>query len=288
MTLLYALGGKGAKRREILGKPDGRHDLGQLRGGFNAQQAHIQRRRRIGLQRPAHGAHLDRHLDAAAEVAFLVGPPLGERRVAVAAGRESMRPGFDGTPIVSGGNGHGIDAVHDPLVVGGCPVGVHRREVRGNDDPVAHLLSAVVVPTQRRVRNRALGAGKRAVREVGENPQKNLPAGDGLDQRGDAFAHPVGEIGAHGVTGIHEQVDNQGRLAARTQRMCMQFDIPGTAAAGNHFRMKAVGQVEDFLSAFDQRGFCRLDIGEIDDLDLTDQDGVGRLGDEAAVLADQL
>ena len=226
VALLDALGGQRPKRREVLSESDRRHDLSQLRGGFHAQQAHIQRRRGIGFQGAADGAHLDRHLDAAAQVAILVGPPLGERRIALSAGRVGMRPGLDGAPVVARGDGDGVDAVHNPLVVGGRPVRVHRRKVGRDDDAVADLFARVVVSSQRRVGNRAPGPGERAIRQVGKNAQEDLPAGDGLDQRRDAFAHSVGEIGPHGIAGIHEQVDNQRGLAAGRQSMGVQFDIP--------------------------------------------------------------
>ena len=50
--------------------------------------------------------------------------------------------------------------------------------------------------------------------------------------------------------------------------MNMQFDILCTPAAGNHVRVKAVGQVEDALPVLDDCGLGRLDVEQIDDLDL--------------------
>ena len=160
VALLDAFRGQRAERRKVLGKPDGRHDFSQLHGGFHTQQPHVQRRGRIGLQRSADGAHLDRHLDAAAEVAFLIGPPLRERRVAVPASRIGVGTGFNGTPVVARSDGDGIDAVHDPLVVGGRPVRIHRRKVRRDNNSVANLFAGVVVASQCRVRNRAPRPGE--------------------------------------------------------------------------------------------------------------------------------
>ena len=69
--------------------------------------------------------------------------------------------------------------------------------------------------------------------------------------------------------------------------MRVQLDIPRTPTARDHFRVKAVCQVENFLLAFHERGSCRLDVVQIDNLNLPDQYGIGRLGDEAAMLPDQ-
>ncbi|MBS1270081.1 MAG: hypothetical protein MAG794_01034 [Gammaproteobacteria bacterium] len=52
-----------------------------------------------------------------------------------------MRRGFHCPPIIAGGQGDGVDTVHDALVVGGRPIRIDSREIAGNDDAVPHLFA---------------------------------------------------------------------------------------------------------------------------------------------------
>ena len=131
-----------------------------------------------------------------------------------ATGRIGVGAGFNGAPIVSSGDGDGIDTVHYPLVVSSRPVRIDRREIRRDDDSVANPFTRVIGSGKRGVRYRAPGPGKRPVRQIGEDSQKDLSPGNRLDQRRDALAHPVGDVGAHGIAGVHQQVHDQRGLAA--------------------------------------------------------------------------
>ena len=129
VTLLDAFGRERADRGEVLREADGRHDLRELRGRVDAEQAQIQRHRRIRLDRRTDDADLDRHLDAAAQVAFLVGPPVRQRRVAAAARGIGVRAGLDRAPVVAGRDRDRVDAVHDAFVVRRGAVRIDGREL---------------------------------------------------------------------------------------------------------------------------------------------------------------
>ena len=124
------------------------------RGALDAEDLERQPRARVHAQRAADGADGQRQLDAADEVARAVvgDAPGGERAVAAVppCGGEGVGAGLDGAPVVAGGDDHGVDAVHDALVVRGGAVGIELGEARRGDDAVAHLLA--------RVRSRSSGS----------------------------------------------------------------------------------------------------------------------------------
>ena len=72
------------------------------------------------------------------QLAVVLGAPDGERAVAPVGGGERVRARLDAAPVVAGRDHHRVDAVHDPLVVGGGAVGIVLGEARRRDDAVAH------------------------------------------------------------------------------------------------------------------------------------------------------
>ena len=289
VALLDAFGRERADRREVLRETHGGHDLPELGRGLDAEQAQIQRHGRVRLDRRTDDAHLDRQLDAAAEIAGLVGPPVRQRRIAAAARRVSVRAGLDGAPVVARRDGDGIDAVHDAFVVRGGAIRIDGRELGGDDDAVARLLAACSrLPASCSTGILQLRAHERAVGEVRQDAQEHLAARDRLDERRDALAHAVDEIRAHRVARVDEQVHDEHLLGARRQRMDEQLDVAGAAAARHHVRVQAVGEVDDLLLALAQRLLRLLHVGQIHDLNLADQNRVRRFGLETAARADQL
>ena len=191
--------------------------------------------------------------------------------------------GLDGAPVVAGGERHGVDAVHDALVVGGGAVRVDVGEVGGDDDAVAHALAGEALARERGGRQRDLGARQRAVGEVGEDAQEDLALGDGLDQRGHAFAHAVDQVGAHGVAGVDEQVHDEhlavhawssGSCGPRRPRRRRRAR---PCAGGSCWRGRGFPAARS-STALMARGMS----GHLDHLDLADQDGRRRGGREAA------
>jgi len=100
--------------------------------------------------------------------------------------------------------------------------------------------------------------------------------------------HAVDEIRAHRVARVDEQVHDEHLLRARRQRVDEQLDITRAATARNHVGVQAVGEVDDVLLVVAQRALCFFDVGEVQNLYLTDEDRVRRLGLEAAAGADEL
>ena len=124
MILLYAVGGQGAQGGEVLRQTDHTHNTGQFRGIGRTEQAMVYAHAWVGLQRPAHGAHFHRYGNLPNQIAFFTFVPAGKRLVATAARGVGVGGGFDSTPVVAGGQCHGIDTIHNALVMSRGAVGV--------------------------------------------------------------------------------------------------------------------------------------------------------------------
>ena len=288
VVLLDAGGGQGAQGGVVLRQADGAHHRGQFRAFRRPQQAVVQAHGGVGFERTADRADLHGHLDLADQIASLVHMPARQRAVAAIARGVGVGRRFDGAEVVAGGDGHGIDAVHDALVVGGRAVRIDQRQIVRQHDAVAHLGAGEALHGQILRRYGHLGANQRAIGEVGEDAQEDLAAGDGFHEARHAFAHAVDDVRAHGVAGVHQQVQHhhvaQGpfRVAALRRTVAEDLDAASAAASGDHLRMQAVGEVEDFLLAPEQRPPRPLGIGHVDDLHLADEHRIGDLGAIAA------
>ena len=133
VAALDAVGGERAQRGEVGGQARAADDRRQRLGVGDAEQALGEARARVRVQRAADGADRHRHLEAADEV-VAVGAPDRERPVAPVGGGERVRARLDAAPVVAGRDHDRVDAVHDPLVVGGGAVGIVLGEARGGDD----------------------------------------------------------------------------------------------------------------------------------------------------------
>ena len=169
-----------------------------------------------------------------------------------------------------------------PLLCVAARYGSTRRELGGDDDAVARLLARVAAARELLDGNLAARAHDRAIGEVRQDAQEHFAARDRLDERRDAFAHAVDEIRAHRVARVDEQVHDEHLLRARRQRMHEQLDVACAAAARDHVRVQAVGEVDDLLLAIAQRLLRLLHVRQIHDLNLADQDRIRRFGAEAA------
>ena len=128
-----------------------------------------------------------------------------------------MRPGFDGAPVVAGGDDHRVHAVHDALVVRGRPVGIRRGEGPGLDDAIPHLFAAERAESSARrecqFRNRIVQvafASRRSAR-LERIFKWTRPPVICFHARRQAFAGGVDRVGAHRVAHI---VDKMGQYVS--------------------------------------------------------------------------
>ena len=133
---------------------------------------------RVRLHLAADRADLQGKGQFADEIAGIVHGPGGERAVAVTAPRVGVGGRLDRPPVVAGREGDGVDAVHDALVVGGGPVGVHRREFVREHDAVAHPLAGEIGRLEQRGRDHGAGAHQGPVGQVGKDTQEHPAAAD--------------------------------------------------------------------------------------------------------------
>ena len=208
MAALDAVGDQGAESGEVLSQTDRRHHFGEFARRLHLGQTQVHGHRGVGLERAADDADPNGELDLAGQRTVLGLGPSRQRGVVGTARRIGVGPGFHRPPVVAGRESDGVDAVHDALVVGRRSVGVDGRELAGDDDAVAHLLAVVAVVAEVLDRDLHLGSHQRAIGQIRQNPEEDLAAGDTLDERSDAFAHGVDQIGAHGVAGVDQKVDH--------------------------------------------------------------------------------
>ena len=85
-----------------------------------------------------------------------------------------MRARPNRTPVLAHGDGGGVDAVHDALVVRRGAVGVGLERARALD-PVGDLVAAEPLPGESGRRDAASRAHEAAVRQVREDAQVDAP-----------------------------------------------------------------------------------------------------------------
>ena len=229
VSALYALGGKGAKRTQVLRQTDGDGDLAELLRRCDPENLQGKPRQRMRPGGTAHQADRHRQFDAADQGADAILLPARERCVRAAAAGISMGPGLDRPPIVAGGNDHRVDAVHDPLVVGGGAIGVDGGQRVGVEDRFDDFRAAAPAGRQRVWRDPHPGTRKPQVRQVREDPQADRAAGDALDERRHGFGHGVDGVGAHRVAHVDDQVHHDHGAAGRIGKH-VYLDVAAAAA----------------------------------------------------------
>jgi hypothetical protein len=170
VPLLDAFGGQRTKRAHVLRQTDGNGDFRQLLRTLHAKYLQGRSRSGMGLGGTADEAERHRHLNGADEIALAIDFPIGERGVAAGARGPDMGAGLDGAPVIAGGDHHGIDTVHDALVVGRSAVGIDDRKRTGLDDAAGDPLAIIFLGLQR-LRRHAPGAGDAQIGIVRQNAQ---------------------------------------------------------------------------------------------------------------------
>ena len=149
-----------------------------------------------------------------------------------------------------------------------------------------HLRAGEAEVRQRLEGDAAGGAREPQVGEIGEDAQPHPAAGDALDQRRDALAHGVDQVGAHGVLGVDDQVHDRVRLGPDRQQA--HFDVLRASASRLHRGMQAVRHRQDRVLLPEDRRFGSLGVGKLGDLHLADHARRVGVRLEPATLADDL
>ena len=168
-------------------------------------------------------------------------PPGGERAVAAGAAGVGVRPRLDRAPVVAGGDREGVDAVHDPLVVGGRAVRVGGGELVGVEHPLGHLRAVHAVARERRERDAHRGARQAPVGQVGEDAETRRTARDLLDHRRERLDQRVDGVGAHRVAGVEEEMHDDHGLTARAAHQ-PHLDVARAGAAPAEARRQLLGR----------------------------------------------
>ncbi len=162
-----------------------------------------------------------------------------------------MSAGFDSAPVVAGGDGKCVDAVHDALVMGCCTIRVNRCDIVRRNDAISNCIGC------KTSRLEIVGCiahrrpGQRPVSEVGQDAQLDIAAAQ-LGNRGrHCFAQRIDEIGSHGIAGIDEKMHGDD-LAAVTERQFSSLDVPNAATALDEPRMNFVCLSYQFMLCIEQ------------------------------------
>jgi len=139
MAALDPLGGEGPQRGEVGGEADRGHHLAELGAAIAAEDLQCEASDGVGSGGSTDHAYGHGEAHRAHEPALVVLAPGGERAVATVASRIRVGAGLHRAPVVARGQYHGVDPVHDALVVGRRAVGVELGEARGRDDAIDHL-----------------------------------------------------------------------------------------------------------------------------------------------------
>ena len=185
-----------------------------------------------------------------------------------------MRPGLDGAPVLAAGQGHGVDTVHDALVVGRSPVGVQGSEQMGLDDAAHDLLTGIVAKAQQMGRDGAHGPRQAPVGQVGEDTKVYPPAADLFDQGRQRLDSRVERVGPHGIAGIVQQVEDEHRPQGRLGQD-PHLHVAGPAVEREDHGIGLVGQVEEAILLLQETKPRCPGLGHIQDLYLADHDRIG-------------
>ena len=83
------------------------------------------------------------------------------------SGRIGMCSGFNGPPIITGGDSNSVDPVHNAFVVGCRSIWVGRGKGPGFKNRLGNLLTLHFASSQLLDRDQALGAGHAPVGKIG-------------------------------------------------------------------------------------------------------------------------
>ena len=127
--------------------------------------------------------------------------PAGKSLIATTTRRVGGSCGLDSPPVIAGCQRNGVHAIHDALVVSCGAVGVSQCQVIGQYDSVAYFLATVALAlkflTGMRTIARAIALSVR-LDKIRRNTLPPVRPSTG----GNAFAHGVNQVGAHGISCI--------------------------------------------------------------------------------------
>ena len=130
--------------------------------------------------RATDNADCQRNFQRPTQIAVVILPPLGHAGVLSAACGVSVRPGFEGAPVVARRNRHRVDPVHDAFVVRRRAVGIDCRERARLDNRPRDLIAAQIAGGQLLRRDHPFDSRFAAVSQVAQDAQVDPPARERL------------------------------------------------------------------------------------------------------------
>ncbi len=203
-----------------------------------------------------------------------------------------MGAGLDRAGVLTEGQEHGVDAVHDPLVVGGGPVGIALGEDRRLDDAAGEGASRLRIRRSEALhRHPPRGVNGAEIGEIREDPEVHPATAERFDPRGEPLAHRVDGVGAHRVLNVHEDFDDPhvaDGVALAEARDEAHREVPRAPTRGHEARMRLVREREQSVLLFGDRALEVLAALDLQDLDLPDHVGGADRGDDPVAISKEL
>ena len=197
-----------------------------------------------------------------------------------------MSARLDGAPVVAGSDDDRVHAVHDALVVGRCPVGVHGGEGVSGDNAIPDLFPGEIVKSQLVHRNGAPGPGDPPVRQVRKDTQMDFPARDRFYAGGQPLTGRIDRVRTHCISHIVNEMDHKERPDGRRVEHS-NLEIPCSTTELFQDRVDGIGFGQQGCFIFVQFELCLFQISDVYDLHLADHERIGGRGAESAAGAGQ-
>ena len=291
VTALDSLGGERAERAQVLCEANGRRHRRELGRGRDVGDLRAGLHHRVHAVDTADGAdcHGQRH---PADQVSVLGAPRRERGVASVARGPCVGARLDGAEVLAERDEHGVDAVHHAFVVRAGAIRVALREDGGLLDALGQLFTArEALSIERLVGHAADDRDRPSIGEVGQDAQAHAPARELADARREALAHRVDRVGAHRVAHVDDQMQDE-HVAARVLVVHAaeppHLDREGAAARAYQRGVPAIGALQQLGCGVLHGALRRVEVGDVEHLDLTDADRLRDLRLDAAAGAQQL
>ena len=185
-----------------------------------------------------------------------------------------MGAGFDGAPILAGGERHRIDAVENALVVRSCAIGIGISESIGFDDPLCDRLAGELCAVECRNRDPAGGPGLALVAEIGEDAQQGPAPADRFQFGRERLAGCVHGVGPHCITRVQQQMHDE-HGPGRGILQLVHLQIEGAAAQATDGGVQVGEPGQEFLLAAPDAHDGRVRVGRVQQLNLPDHHWFG-------------
>ena len=172
--------------------------------------------------------------------------PIGQAAVLSVARGIGVRPGFQTAPVVPGGDGDGVDPVHDAFVMRRRAIRIGHGKGVGVGNRRDDRCAIGVAGRKGGGRDQRLSPGAALVGQVAENPQQRPSARQCLQPGRNRLGGGIDRIRAHRITHVEQQMHDQHGTGRRVQQRSRHDVHRPAAQPGN--RRAGVGERQQLVA----------------------------------------